>query len=660
MLELGRTRLDTRRQRARRMSAAAALLAGGLAAIWLATGLASLLAGAGWHPPTLGLRPPVQAGPGGLLGLPRPDGSTPPASRVQLPLAVSWPAVPGWSIAGLAVPVWAGWIYLLVRPLLQGLGRETRRRGLASAAAIRRGLGAGPARRAGRFTLPDTPWWQRLLLDTARFGIRLGSPVQPRMRRRLWATWEQRIRLIARTGWGKTSRVLVPAIRQLPGPAVISSTEPAIFEQTVRARQTRRVRLRWAWLDLLARRWLPVRDYPVAVVDFSAPEVRYAAGYEQVQWNLIDGCSDYALAYRRALAQVAGAEAEQDSDRGSDNDQFFRDSASEVLAAWLHAADLGGFEIEDLAEWQRSPQDPRPGRIIDDHPAADPSAAAALRTHLDPQAERTNSGVLRYLNLALRAMTSADGHRLCGRRFDQHGHRIPGFDMAGFIERGGTIYVLADPSRIERARPLLSMFTNELYFAAEQAALRRRGRKRLPLPFVGVHDELRYGITVSSLPYVANAQRKYGIGYIYSVQSSSQERAVYGHDAPALQDAAGVALFGGIDSEAAKEISDRAGQTPVVTATRGDFDSEHIQTQDALTIADQQRLDDGESVILGRGLAPFVAYTPSLYETRRVRRRITSEAEDVAGEVAAARARARATQHGHGVAAQAGADFGKD
>ena len=52
----------------------------------------------------------------------------------------------------------------------------------------------------------------------------------------VWADWEQRTRIIARTGWGKGARLLIPIIRALPGPALVASTEPSIFTQTVLAR----------------------------------------------------------------------------------------------------------------------------------------------------------------------------------------------------------------------------------------------------------------------------------------------------------------------------------------------------------------------------------------------------------------------------------------
>jgi hypothetical protein len=177
---------------------------------------------------------------------------------------------------------------------------------------------------------------------------------------------------------------------------------------------------------------------------------------------------------------------------------------------------------------------------------------------------------------------------------------------------------------------------------------------------VAVLDELRYGVTVPNLPYVANALRKYGIGYIYSVQGSSQEEAVYGRDAQALRDAAGVTIVGGIDIDSARELSERAGTTPVVTATRGrDMHTEHIQLQDTLTVADQQRLADGEATVIARGLPEFLTYTPSARERGRLRRQIGREADQVSQRVAVARASELAVLRGHSAAAASGADFGR-
>jgi type IV secretory pathway TraG/TraD family ATPase VirD4 len=242
-------------------------------------------------------------------------------------------------------------------------------------------------------------------------------------------------------------------------------------------------------------------------------------------------------------------------------------------------------------------------------------------------------GVLRYLALALNCVATTDGQTICA---PTHGGLGVPFHMEGFIRAGGTLYLLADPARIDRARPLLSLFAAEMFLAAERVALTEPG-KRLRRPFIAVLDELRYGITVPNLPYVASSQRKHGIGFAYAVQSSTQEDAVYRADAPALRDAAGVTIVGGIDITLATELSDRAGTTTVVTATRATGNrSEHTEQQPALTIADQQALDDGDAVVYARGLSPFIGHAKSIYQQRRLLRRITAETRQVTDEVAAA------------------------
>jgi hypothetical protein len=660
--ELGRTRLHTRRQRRRLYAAALLAVAGFTACLWLSTPIASAVAGNGLRFPDVLWRGPFRdsARHGGLLGIPvdgQPVSSA--NSGLRFPLAVTWPAPFAAVVIG-AVPLWLGWMKFVVVPVIAAQRREVRLVGLARVPDIAARFGKNAVRRAGVFTLPGTSRVVRALLPTAAFGFPLGRPVEPRARLRLWANWESRIRIIAGPGWGKTFRLLVPIIRALPGAAFVSSTEPDIFATTVTARQFRRPPVRWEWLRLLVPAWRKAREYPVAVVDFSDAHVRFAAGYPAVVWNLINGCERFPVALRRATALVAGVESSAAGDRGRDGDRFFRDSADEVLAAWLHAAALGDREIDDILRWLYDGDLSTPRRILEDSHRADPTAVVNMTKHLDPRAGRTTSGVERFLILGLNSIASDDGRAVSGQRFGPDATRLPATDMEAFIRDGGTIYLLADQNRIDRARPLLSLFANEMFFLAEQIALTQPYRpKRLPQPFIGVIDELRYGVTVSSLPYVANALRKYGIGYVYGVQSAAQEVAVYGEQgAKELSKAAGVTIVGGVDNDIAKDVTARAGLTPVVTPTYGyERVSEQIQLQETFSVRDQQKLTDGEAVILAQGIVPFVTYTPGIYDSRRTRRRIDREADTVTTEITAAREAELAAQTLRHAAAARGADI---
>jgi type IV secretory pathway TraG/TraD family ATPase VirD4 len=419
-------------------------------------------------------------------------------------------------------------------------------------------------------------------------------------------------------------------------------------------------------LTRLCGRWLPTREYPIAVVDFTAPEQRYAAGYTRIRCSPIRGAEDFTVAHRRAVSLVSGVDAANPAQQqGSDNDKFWRDSAAEVLAAWLHAAALSGRDIDDLLAWNDDLTDPTPRRILRDDPRATRSALTNLGTHLDPAADKTTSGVRRYLTLAVNSLATDDARELCGTTTDTQ------FDMCGFIEQGGTLYLLTDASRADRARPLLSLIAGEMFLAAATVAL-STPQRRLPQPFIAALDELRYAVTIPNLPYVANALRKFGIGYVYAIQNATQEDRVYGADAPALRAAAGVSIYGGIDIDSAREISDRAGPTPVVTATRGtrgftlangqhtpaaERRSEHIQSLPALTISDQQQLPDGAAVVVARGLAPFFLYSPDFRNRRSLRRKLDREAATVARAVAIARERDLAVRRFHSAATVAGATF---
>lgn len=481
LAEAGRTRLYTRRERRRLATAVLVALLGAVAAAYLAATAAAWWSGNGLRPPHVSLRPTWSG--------------RPPDAQPQLPVTVSWPASANWVIA-VALPLWLAWNWLAVRPLLHGLRGEIRHLHLASPRAIRRQLGQHRVRRAGRYTLPATPAYRRCLLPTTAFGYRLGTPLLPSVRQHLWADWEQRIRVVARPGWGKTTRLLVPIVRTLPGPALVCSTEPAIFNLTVLARLRPPTRLRWHWPDVALGRLRPLPPRPVVVVDFSDPDRRYAAGYPTVHWNPILGCEDFAVAHRRAAALLAGTVP---TDTARDTDTFFRDSAAEVLAAWLHAAALGHRTLDELLHWLHKPTDPTPARLLDDDPRADTSALINLRKHLDPRAAKTTSGVERYLTLGMNALATPAGRQLCRPPVDPNSGQPAQFDMAGFIRNDGTVYVLSDPSRIDRARPLLSLFTAEMFLAAEHVALDQPDH-RLPRPFVAVLDELRHGVTVPNLP----------------------------------------------------------------------------------------------------------------------------------------------------------------
>ena len=639
---IGVNTITTRREFRIRTVAFGLFLLGLVVALFVGVGLVGLIEGHGWHLPRPQWRG-LSTGDGPLIGA-TPKGKT--ARQLHFPLTVLWPnnVAVGWAALAGLVPL-VLWIRLVVAPVMRRLRVDPRHTGLANSAAIRKAFGASTVRKTGKFTFPKLSAFRRFLLPTSSFGFALGHPQLPAGKGTLWANWEQRVRIVARPGWGKTWRLLIPIIRDLPGAAVITSIEAEIFTATVEARARRRDPARWAWLRWFRGSLRTAWDYPVVVADMTAPEKRFAAGYPQVRWNPILGCEDFAIATRRAEALVSGVDSGSEDSSGTD--AFFRKSASQVLGAWLHAAAFDPrVEVDDLVEWLRDGDTATPTGILQAHRSvADATALMNMLKHLDPKAGKTTSGVERYLTFAISSFGSGDGRILCG---DRDGDQ---FDMEDLIRHDGTLYLLADQSRIEQARPLLSLFASEMFLAAESVAQAQRGKRRLNRPFIGVLDEMLHGVRVSILPYVGAGQRKYGIGYVYACQSAGQEEQAYGtKTAEELRAVAGLSIYGGIDASSADEITRRAGSTSVVTAQRGNegHHSEGVQMLETFTVGDQQQLADGESVLVGRGVSPFLAYTPAVFERRGLRKQVGREVSAVERKVASARdvelARLRATK----------------
>lgn len=600
----------TRAQRMRQNIAAGVVVAGALLSVYLGSGIAGWLLGNGWHPPTptFDLR--------GLAVVGKQTGHG--------PVGLDPAPAPLWLCLVLTVLLFIPWCRYAAASLL-GPGEDPRARGLGQWSNVRRHLSPAAVRRAARFTRPDLDARARRRAPLTELGYHVGKM---RSGGDLWANWEIRCRIIARTGWGKTARLLVEIARSAPGACLIGSTKADLFEQTVRAREARG---------------------PVLVVDFSERSGRYAEGFTRLHWDPVAGCEDWQLALRRARAMVAGAE---DGDRTDSKDGFFRDSATDVIAGWLHAAGLARKDIRVVTHWQRNTDLAEPRDIIDKHPAAEPAARLALDKHLDPKAPRTTSSVERFILLALSPFATRDGADFaCG----------PSVDIAGLIRDRATIYLLASDTTAAAVAPLLTMFADEFFQTARKVATvdyAEHGR-RLPVPALGVLDELRLLTPIPSLPQVCYEMRAYGIGVVYALQNQAQEIELYREQAKSLAQNVQLTIVGGYDEGLVDELVAQAGPIDITTPSIsgpllswGDV-SDSTQWRDALSPADLQQLEDGHSIMRLAGVKPFYAYTRSFREDRKLRRTIGREERDVRMDVAAAQAVAGSERDAFMRAAQA-------
>ncbi|MCL6092084.1 MAG: type IV secretory system conjugative DNA transfer family protein, partial [Actinobacteria bacterium] len=239
------------------------------------------------------------------------------------------------------------------------LGDQRDRHGFASRRQLLREASTKAARRRAATTRPSLAGARLWAVPPQEVGYPLGRAHPSGVE--LWPSWEASLRLVAPPGEGKTFRVLAPILRQHPGPALATSTKPDLFELTSCAR----------------RRYGPVVALDPDALAPAAPPVR---------WSPIAGCQRSEVAERRASALLAASGDDGDVQNGF----FFRDSARDLLKAYLHAAAISGLGIRDVLEWSRRPEDTTPREVLASSPFAAPGWGDLVELHTSGAAETTS------------------------------------------------------------------------------------------------------------------------------------------------------------------------------------------------------------------------------------------------------------------------------
>ncbi|HYA45547.1 MAG TPA: TraM recognition domain-containing protein [Acidimicrobiales bacterium] len=486
------------------------------------------------------------------------------------------------------------------------VARDRRNRlGLASARELRREASTAAARRRATQTRPSVAGrsakhLRRLPANEVGYPLGRSSPRGPA----LWPSWEASLRLVAPPGEGKTFRVLAPILRQHPGPALATSTKADLYELTAVARQ---------------------QTGPVLALD---PD-QLAPAAAPVRWSPVAGCESSQVAERRAAALVAAAGDDNDAPDGA----FFRDSARDLLKAYLHAAALEGLGIRAVLEWSRRPEDPTPAEVLLASPSAAPGWGDLVVLHTTGAAE-TTSGVLRYVARALACFSH--------RQVIEASSPPPGeeVDIAKLLASKGTVYLLGKGTRLGAVAPLITAFADEVFDTAERLAATMPGR-RLDPPLLGLLDEAPSIAPLPSLPELLADGRGRGIVMVYAMQSFSQAVTRWGlHRAETMGNATSItAVLGGLASPGDLGNLERlCGQRRArrESTHRGPQDHSHTTSWEDQPVlrADQIRtLPAGVALVLWGRLPPVLAHLPLLCERpewRQVQQeeRITREAND--------------------------------
>jgi len=406
----------------------------------------------------------------------------------------------------------------------------------------------------------------------------------------LWPSWEASLRLVAPPGEGKTFRALVPILRQHPGPVLATSTKADLYELSALARQ---------------------RRGPVFALD---PDQLVPAA-QPARWSPVAGCERSEVAERRASALVAAT----GDDDNVQNGAFFRDSARDLLKAYLHAAALEGLDIRAVLDWSRRPDDSTPAELLLSSPWAASGWGDLVALHTGGAPE-TASGVLRYVARALACFShDAVVETCCPAPGEQ-------LDLEQLLLENGTLYLVGKGSRLGAVAPLITALADEVFDRAERVAVRMPGR-RLDPPLLGLLDEAPSIAPVPALPELLADGRGRGIVIVYAMQSFSQAVTRWGAPrAETMANATAItAVFGGLTSSSDLSHLERicgqrrAPRESTHRGTGGATRREQSRTisweNETVLRAEQIRtLPAGLALVLWSRLPPVLAHFPLLSE----------------------------------------------
>ncbi|MBZ5735349.1 TraM recognition domain-containing protein [Nocardioides sp. TRM66260-LWL] len=349
----------------------------------------------------------------------------------------------------------------------------------------------------------------------------------------LWVPFDRTTCVFGPQGSGKTLDLLVPALLDAPGGALVTLTKPEDLFLTLEARQ---------------------QIGPVAVLD----PFGLAPGVPELVVDVIAGCENAMFAERQAKAFAAGTikgATAQSSDQAA---RFYAGECAKVLQAYFHAAAIAGRDLEEVLLWVSSPREyPQAEEILRTHPAAEPLWDGLLRGALYGD-ERTAGNTITTVQQAMALFFQRSIRERCVPTTAR-----PATNLEELIRAGGTIYLLGREDPYASASPLMTAVTEQILDTA-----RRLGETsevgRLCPPFLACLDELPSTAPIPTLSTRLANERALGLSFILAAQTWRQFVVCYGEDeARTIYGLSNnlVVFGGGKDIRFYQELSDLIGST---------------------------------------------------------------------------------------------------
>ncbi|GAA4010782.1 type IV secretory system conjugative DNA transfer family protein [Streptomyces marokkonensis] len=287
----------------------------------------------------------------------------------------------------------------------------------------------------------------------------------------------------------------VHAVRDAAGPALVITSNPALWSDTKDAR---------AKLG-------PCHLYdPSHLCDTPA----------RLHWSPTAGCEDRQTAMSRAAGLLTPVRPT------ARLDQAVGDTAELLLRSYLHAAAIDGRTVRHVHRWSQGLQIQDAVRILRTHPKAAPGAAGELEGALTAHPERRDMAQ-QLTTRALATLSTVNIREACTP------NRNDALALDSFIHEQGTLYVVGesieDPRTSPGAMPLLTALVSSVVERGRRMA-ERSSSGRLDPPMTLVLDDVAAVAPLPQLPELLATGADRGMPTLALLRSREQGRARWPHD----------------------------------------------------------------------------------------------------------------------------------
>ncbi|MGY6020678.1 type IV secretory system conjugative DNA transfer family protein [Streptomyces spinosirectus] len=285
------------------------------------------------------------------------------------------------------------------------------------------------------------------------------------------------------------------AVRDAEGPALVITSNPAVWEDTKDAR-----------LKLG-----PVLLYdPTHLCDTPA----------RLHWAPTAGCEDKQTATARSGALLAAIRPT------AKLDQALAATAETLLRCYLHAAAVDGRTTRHVHRWAQGAQVQDAVRILRTNPKAAPGCAGELEAALTAHPERRDMAQ-ELTGRALSSLFTVNIREACTP------NRTDALALDSFVHEGGTLYVVGesieDPRTNPGAMPLLTALVSSVVERGRHMA-ERSSSGRLDPPLTLVLDDVAAVAPLPQLPELLATGAERGLPTLALLRSREQGRSRWPHD----------------------------------------------------------------------------------------------------------------------------------